>query len=143
MKSTTGGEIIARMLAQEGVEKVFGIIDGTYFGLYSNFKKLGIELISPRHEACALHINLAGDGALSMREIAAILKKPYLPLPVRLVKSTLWLLRKLRLSQYGPEQVNFLRYRPVLSNQKLKTEFGYVPRKNSQEVFEYYLLTKT
>ncbi|MDZ7363095.1 MAG: thiamine pyrophosphate-binding protein [candidate division KSB1 bacterium] len=56
MKSTTGGEIIASMLANEGVEKVFGIIDGTYFGLYSNLKKFGIELISPRHEACALHI---------------------------------------------------------------------------------------
>ena len=29
----TGGERIARMLAEEGVEVVFGIIDGTYFGL--------------------------------------------------------------------------------------------------------------
>ncbi len=86
--------------------------------------------------------NLAGDGALSMREIAEMLKKPYLPLPAMLVKSALWLLSKFRLSQYGPEQVNFLRYRPVLSNQKLKTEFGYVPRKNSQEVFEYYLSEK-
>ncbi len=55
-KAPTGGEIIARMLAHEGVEKVFGIIDGTYFGLYSNLKKFGIELISPRHEACALHM---------------------------------------------------------------------------------------
>ncbi|MDZ7363098.1 MAG: SDR family oxidoreductase [candidate division KSB1 bacterium] len=86
--------------------------------------------------------NLAGDGALSMREIAAMLKKPYLPLPATLVKSALWLLRQLRLSQYGPEQVNFLRYRPVLSNQKLKTGFGYVPSKNAQEVFEYYLSEK-
>jgi acetolactate synthase-1/2/3 large subunit len=56
VKQTTGGEIIAQMLANEGVEKVFGIIDGTYFGLYSNFKKHGIALISPRHEACALHM---------------------------------------------------------------------------------------
>jgi acetolactate synthase-1/2/3 large subunit len=56
VKQTTGGEIIAQMLANEGVEKVFGIIDGTYFGLYSNLKKFGIDLISPRHEACALHM---------------------------------------------------------------------------------------
>jgi len=53
--------------------------------------------------------NLAGDGTLNMREIAAMLHKPYIQLPVSLVKSGLWLLRKLRLSQYGPEQVNFLR----------------------------------
>jgi acetolactate synthase-1/2/3 large subunit len=52
----TGGERIARMLADEGVEVVFGIIDGTYFGLYSQLKEHGIELISPRHETSALHM---------------------------------------------------------------------------------------
>ncbi len=52
----TGGEAIARMLKEEGVEKVFGIIDGTYFGLYGNLKKYGIELITPRHESSAVHM---------------------------------------------------------------------------------------
>jgi len=56
MATITGGEIIAQMLHAEGVEKVFGIIDGTYFGLYSSFKKYGIELITPRHEATAAHM---------------------------------------------------------------------------------------
>lgn len=59
MEKMTGGEIVARMLANEGVEKVFGIIDGTYFGLYSSFRKHGIELITPRHEACAVHMAAA------------------------------------------------------------------------------------
>lgn len=83
--------------------------------------------------------NLAGDGVLSMKELAQLLHKPYLSLPVSVVQSGLWLLRKLRLSQYGPEQINFLRYRPVLANQKLKTEFGYLPQLSTREVFEYYL----
>ena len=56
MASITGGEMIVQMLKEEGVEKVFGIIDGTYFGLYSNFKKYGIDLITPRHEATAVHM---------------------------------------------------------------------------------------
>lgn len=56
MSNMAGGEILARMLKMEGVEKVFGIIDGTYFGLYSNFAHYGIELITPRHEATALHM---------------------------------------------------------------------------------------
>ena len=56
MPNITGGEIIARMLKEEGVSKVFGIIDGTYFGLYSNFKGCGIELITPRHETTAAHM---------------------------------------------------------------------------------------
>lgn len=52
----TGGEVVAKMLQEEGVEKVFGIIDGTYFGFYSSLQKYGIELISPRHETSAVHM---------------------------------------------------------------------------------------
>lgn len=56
MPSVAGGDIIARMLAAEGVETVFGIIDGTYFGLYSALPEHGIRLVSPRHETSALHM---------------------------------------------------------------------------------------
>jgi acetolactate synthase-1/2/3 large subunit len=56
MPTMTGGEVIVRMLKEEGVEKVFGIIDGTYFGLYANCPNYGIHLISPRHEATAVHM---------------------------------------------------------------------------------------
>ncbi len=83
--------------------------------------------------------NLAGDGTLTLRDMAAIMRKPYVPLPVGLVTAALWLLKKLKLTQYGPEQVNFLRYRPVLSNRRLKEEFGYTPRKTTREVFEHFL----
>jgi len=56
MSETSGGEVLARMLQAEGVEKVFGIIDGTYFGFYSNLHRLGIEIVTPRHETCAAHM---------------------------------------------------------------------------------------
>ena len=56
MAEISGGEIIARMLQKEGVEKVFGIIDGTYFGFYSALHRLGIEIVTPRHETCAAHM---------------------------------------------------------------------------------------
>jgi acetolactate synthase-1/2/3 large subunit len=56
MSETSGGAVLARMLQAEGVEKVFGIIDGTYFGFYSNLHKLGIEIITPRHETSAVHM---------------------------------------------------------------------------------------
>jgi UDP-glucose 4-epimerase len=91
------------------------------------------------HEGVTGIYNLAGDGVLSMKEIAGMLSKPYLPLPVPLVRTGLAILKKLGLSQYGPEQVNFLRYRPVLSNRRLKEEFGYTPRMTTREVFEYYV----
>lgn len=54
-----GGEIVSRLLAAEGVTKVFGIVDGTYFGLFSTFKANGITLISPRHETSAVHMAAA------------------------------------------------------------------------------------
>jgi len=56
MGNATGGEIVARMLAAEGVDTVFGIIDGTYFGLISSLESQGIRLVSPRHETSALHM---------------------------------------------------------------------------------------
>ena len=51
-----GGGLVAQMLRAEGVEVVFGIIDGSYVGLYSQLREHGIRLISPRHETSALHM---------------------------------------------------------------------------------------
>ena len=82
--------------------------------------------------------NQAGDGALTPREIAKMLKKPYVPLPASLVKSILWALKSVGLTENGPERVNFLRYRPVLSNRRLKEEYGYIPKLSSREAFELY-----
>jgi UDP-glucose 4-epimerase len=56
-----------------------------------------------------------------------------------LLAGALRLLKPLGLSQYGPEQLDFLRYRPVLSNQRLKDEFGYQPRYSSREAFFAFL----
>ena len=86
--------------------------------------------------------NVAGDGALGIREIAARLGKRCVAFPAWLLQAALALLKPLGLTQYGPEQVNFLRYRPVLDNQRLKQEFGYAPRKTSAEVFEFYLAAR-
>ncbi len=86
--------------------------------------------------------NVAGDGALGIREIAARLGKRCVVLPAWLLRAALALLKPLGLTQYGPEQVNFLRYRPVLANRRLKEVFGYTPRKNSAEVFEHYLAAR-
>lgn len=83
--------------------------------------------------------NVCGDGVMTMSEIARRLDKRYLVLPVSLVRGVLWLLRRLRLTQYGPEQVDFLRYRPVLDNTTLKEQFGYTPQKTTAEAFEVFL----
>jgi UDP-glucose 4-epimerase len=83
--------------------------------------------------------NLAGDGVLTLEQMASMMNKPYVPLPVGLVQRVLAVMKKLGRTQYGPEQVDFLRYRPVLANTRLKVEFGYTPRKTTREVFEHFL----
>ncbi|MBL8502627.1 MAG: SDR family oxidoreductase [Rhodocyclaceae bacterium] len=82
--------------------------------------------------------NVAGDGVLTIHEIAAKLGKRCLVLSPGLLRLALRLLKSLGLTQYGPEQVDFLRYRPVLDNSRLKNEFGYVPRLSSAQVFDLY-----
>jgi len=82
--------------------------------------------------------NVAGDGALGTRDLARALGKRVRWLPPGLLKLALGIARPLGLSRYGPEQVRFLQFRPVLDNTKLKTEFGYVPERTSAEVFDLW-----
>ena len=71
--------------------------------------------------------NVAGDGALTIHQIAARMGKRCRVLPPALLSAALWLGRRLGLTQYGPEQLRFLQYRPVLDNRRLKEVFGYRP----------------
>jgi UDP-glucose 4-epimerase len=82
--------------------------------------------------------NLAGDGMLSLRDIARLNGKPYLAIPPALLRGVLRLLQTLRLTKLGPGNVKFIQYRPVLDNGRLKTEFGYRPLLNARAVFERY-----
>lgn len=82
--------------------------------------------------------NLAGDGALSIHEIAARLGKPVLDLPAFVLRQALEIGQFFHLTRYGPEQLDFLRYRPVLDNTRLKAEFGFVPSKTSAEAFTIF-----
>ena len=83
--------------------------------------------------------NVAGTGSLSLKEIAQKLGKRYISLPSILVKFMLTILKPLGLTQYGPEQVKFIKYRPVLSNQKIRQEFKHQPQYSSEQALEAYL----
>lgn len=83
--------------------------------------------------------NVAGDGRLTVRQLAARLGKPVVSVPAAALALALRVGRALRLTVHGPEQVRFLRYRPVLANDALKEDFGYTPRWSSAAAFEAYL----
>lgn len=80
--------------------------------------------------------NVAGDGAMTIDEIARTMGRSTIAVPEGLLRAALTVARPLRLSQYGPEQTMFLRYRPVLDNSRLKDVFGYVPELSTREAFE-------
>jgi UDP-glucose 4-epimerase len=80
--------------------------------------------------------NLAGDGAVTLAQIARRLRRPRLPIPVPVLRGALATLQPMRLARYGPEQVDFLRYRPVLANEALKRDFPGLPTRTSRQVFD-------
>ena len=83
--------------------------------------------------------NLAAEGALGLDQLAARMGKRVRRLPAGWLTAVLRLAHPLGLLPWGPEQVRFLRYRPVLSNRRLVEDFGYRPEKTSAEVFELFL----
>ena len=80
--------------------------------------------------------NVAGDGALTIDEIARALGKPTLTVPEPLLRAALAVGKRLGLTAYGPEQTKFLTHRPVLDNRRLKEQLGFVPSRTSAEAFE-------
>lgn len=86
--------------------------------------------------------NLAGDGALTIHQIAARLGKRTRDLPAGLLTAALAVGSSLGLTRYGPEQLDFLRYRPVLLNTALKNLFGYTPRKTSAQALDAFILAR-
>lgn len=83
--------------------------------------------------------NVAGDGSLTVHEIAARLGKRTFTVPAGLLAAALRIGRRLGLTPHGPDQVGFLRYRPVLCNRALTETFGYTPAKTSSEAFDAYV----
>ncbi|WP_396668692.1 SDR family oxidoreductase [Microbacterium sp. R86528] len=85
--------------------------------------------------------NVAGDGRLTVQQIADRLGKRLLSIPAWALALALRVGQTLRLTVHGPEKVVFLQYRPVLDNASLKRDFGFTPSMTSAEVFEAYLET--
>jgi len=79
--------------------------------------------------------NLAGDGALSLKDCCKILQTKHISVPKIALKTGIHLLKKFKLTQYHPYQVEFMCYRPVLNNDKLKKNFQGIPSMTSEEIF--------
>lgn len=82
--------------------------------------------------------NVAGDGVMTMRDIAKAEGSRVVTIPAEAVRLGLTAMSRLGLGRYGPEQVEFLLHRPVLDNTRLHRDFPGLPRKTTREVYEVF-----
>jgi UDP-glucose 4-epimerase len=82
--------------------------------------------------------NVAGDGVMTMRDIAAVEGSRVVTIPADVVRAALTATRRLGVGRYGPEQVDFLLHRPVLDNTRLHRDFPGLPTKTTREVYEVF-----
>lgn len=109
----------------------------TPFSLIADSDVVGALAMAVRTGKSGVY-NLAGDGTLALPVIARLNGKRFVALPAGLMRGALWLLNTLGLSKLGPDNVSFIQYRPVLANDRLKSEFGYVPQYDALAVFMRY-----
>ena len=56
MGQMTGGELLLKCLKVEGVDTLFGVLDGSYNPFLAKLKDYGMRLIAPRHEEAAANM---------------------------------------------------------------------------------------
>jgi UDP-glucose 4-epimerase len=83
--------------------------------------------------------NVGGDGIVEYGEVARRLRKKLLKLPGGLLATAISLSWKTHLQSAAPAGcLEFLKYPPVVSADKLKRELGYAFRYSSREAFNIF-----
>lgn len=82
--------------------------------------------------------NVAGDGVMTMRDIARVEGTRVVAVPAEVVRLALSVMHRFGVGRYGPEQVQFLLHRPVLDNTRLHRDFPGLPSKTTREVYEVF-----
>lgn len=88
------------------------------------------------HEERSGIFNVAADGEVGIHEIARLTGARRVTLRAGTLRRWVRALRFCHLTKVTPEQVSFLQHRPLLANEALKREFGFMPTMTSREVFE-------
>ena len=83
--------------------------------------------------------NVAAKGWVTMKEIANIQSKRFMPLNPEILGRIIGLLNRFSIVEYKKEHLDFIKYRPVLNRNKLEDKFLYKFKKTSKEAFEYFL----
>ncbi len=56
MAQITGGELLLKCLKEEGVQVLFGVLDGSFNPFLAKLDEYGMRFVNPRHEAAGAHM---------------------------------------------------------------------------------------
>lgn len=56
MAEMTGGELLLKCLKEEGIDTLFGVLDGSFNPFLAKLDEYGMRFVNPRHEAAAAHM---------------------------------------------------------------------------------------
>ena len=87
--------------------------------------------------------NLAGDGVMTLRDIAAVEGSRVVAVPAAVVRTALAAMKRVGVGRYGPEQVEFLLHRPVLDNTRLRRDFPGLPTLTTRQTYEVFRRGRT
>ncbi len=82
--------------------------------------------------------NVAGEGVMTMRDIAAVEGRRLVRVPAAALRRALAVTHRFGIGRYGPEQVRFLLHRPVLDNARLRRDFAGLPTRTTREAYEVF-----
>ena len=83
--------------------------------------------------------NVAGDGVLLLSQAIRRAGKVAVPVPVPAVSFVGRAIRRSGVVDFSPEQTQFLSFGRVVSNRRLKEEFGYLPTYDTAAAFDTLL----
>jgi len=83
--------------------------------------------------------NLAADEGLRYREMAKVIEKPFLALPVWLIYPLVEALYRLHLLPFGKAELSYIRYPLSMSIERIQKELGFRPKYSTAEALRAFM----
>nr|WP_284291363.1 NAD-dependent epimerase/dehydratase family protein [Angustibacter aerolatus] len=94
-----------------------------------------------RDEGAGL-VNVAGDGVLSLSQAARLAGRPTLPVPAPAGGWVGQVVRRSRLADFSPDQMQFLAHGRGLDTTRMREVLGFEPRYTTREAFTDFLAAR-
>ena len=81
-------------------------------------------------------VNITGVGSLTMRDIAAIIERPLVTVPERVLRTAIGAAWKLGVSELAPSEIGGLLYMPIVDTTSLREQWGFTCAWSSRAALE-------